>query len=512
LVNWIRFHSVFLLGSLCLAQYPEWRPIGPWGGAARQVGLDAARPDTMLALGLRGASVYRSRDGGRRWTHLKNFPDLEGARLDAALMAPGQWLVGAAPGGIWRSSDEGESWQRIASTARLSVFALTAWAGDPRVIAAGTSEGVWMTHDGGASWRRISPKSIADLSAIVSVAFDPRRAGTLFAGTPHLPWKTVNGGETWQKIATGMYDDSDIFSLAVDPREPSRVFASACSGIYASLNGGTAWRRVQGIPGTNRRTYVVSQSPHDRRTLFAGTSAGMWSSGDSGLSWTKRNDFVATSIAWHPADPRRFYISTERHGLLETTDGGDSFAPRNEGFASRALSALASTAAEFFALAPYEGLFRWSGGAWQPADCCRHYAGLRIDGGQARVIEPDAPAPAREPGFETATDPFAPQVRLRASLEGLAKSTDGGRSWRLVQQEWIRSVTFHPKRKGLCFALRHRRVFWSPDAGENWYWLPAQEDSHLVFEKIYVSEAMPDLLVAQTPSRGLYVQSIGNLR
>lgn len=511
-MNWLRLPSVFLLTTLCFAQYPEWRAIGPWGGAARMIRLDPARPDTLLALSLRGTSVFRSRNAGREWTHLRQFPDLDGARLDTALILPGQWLVGAAPGGLWRSTDEGDSWQQIPSTARLSIYALTSWAKDPRVLAAGTSEGVWMSNDAGATWRRISPKTIADLNAIVSVAFDPLRAGTLYAGTPHLPWKTTNAGATWQKISTGMYDDSDIFSIAIDPFAPTRVFASACSGIYSSLNGGAAWRRVQGIPGTNRRTYVVSQSPHQPALLFAGTSAGMWSSTNGGLNWAKRNELVATSIAWHPHEKERFYISTERHGLLETRDAGQTFTPLNLGFASRSLTALASSAAEFFALAPYEGLFRWTRNSWQPAQCCQHYSGLHIENGQPKLLDPNAPAPPREPGFETAIDPFDARIRLRASLDGLAKSTDGGKTWRLVQNEWIRSVAFHPKRKGLCFALRHRRVFWSPDSGDNWYWLPAQEDAHLVFEKLYVPEAMPDSLVALTPSRGLYVQSILNLR
>jgi hypothetical protein len=73
-------------------------------------------------------------------------------------------------------------------------------------------------------------------------------------------------------------------------------------------------------------------------------------------------------------------------------------------------------------------------------------------------------------------------------------------------------VYFHPKRKGLCFALRNQRVFWSPDAGENWYWFPAQEDAHLSFEKLRLSPAFPDLLFAISPNRGIYVQTLPRIR
>ena len=492
-MSWFRVLSLCLLPVLQAGEFPSWKPIGPWGGAARVIRLDPAKPDTLMALAMRGTGVFRSRDGARSWSLLPSFPELANARLDCGWILPGKWLVGAAPGGLWSSLDEGEHWKVVPGTERLSIYAITAWPKDPRVLAAGTNEGVWASNDAGNTWRRISPKTIDDLAAIVSVAFDPEKAGTIFAGTPHLPWKTTNGGTTWQKAHVGMFDDSDIFSIVVDPTRQGRVFASACSGIYCSLNAGGAWRRVQGIPGNNRRTYVVAQSPHNPNLLFAGTSAGMWSSRDGGLVWKKLNEFVATSIAFHPIDRQLFYISTERHGLQRTRDEGASFEAVHEGFASRTLAALEAVGKSLFALSRYDGSFVKAGpdDKWLPAS-----------------FRETRKEPASGDWFETATNPFNPNEQLRASRSGLAKTTDGGKSWRNVQNDWIRSVAYHPKRKGLCFALRQQRVFWSPDSGENWYWLPAQEDPHLVFEKLVVD----DQIFAISPNRGIYVQDIPEIR
>ena len=473
--------TCFRLFSLCLLQaanYPEWKAVGPWGGAARVIRLDAQKPDTLMALAMRGTGVFRSRDAAKTWTALPAFPELPNARLDSGLILPGKWLVGAAPGGLWRSIDEGESWQRVPGTEKLSFFALTAWPRDPRVLAAGTNEGVWMSNNAGDTWRRISPKSIDDLSAIVSVAFDPQKAGILFAGTPHLPWKTINGGTSWQKAHIGMFDDSDIFSIVVDPTLPGRVFASACSGIYCSLNSGAAWRRVQGIPGTNRRTYVVTQSPHNPKLLFAGTSAGMWTSSDGGSVWKKLNEYVATSISFHPKDKKLFYASTERHGILKTLNEGASFEPVNTGFASRSRFELQAELEKLYGFVPQNA----TGSDW----------------------------------FETAVNPFNPDVWLRASRAGLSRSEDSGKTWHQIEngigKEWIRSISFHPKRKGLCFALRQQRVFWSSDAGETWYWLPAKEEAHLMFDSLRTSEAYPALLFGITASRGVYVQNLPDIR
>lgn len=518
---------------LGVENYPAWEAIGPWGGAARVIRLDADRPSTLMAISMRGTGVFRSRDAAQSWTHLTAFPEIPNARLDCGLIVPGQWLVGAAPGGLWRSTDEGETWKVIPGTEKLSVYAISVWPKDSRILAAGTNQGVWMSNDGAKTWRRISPASVADLAAIVSVAFDPLKAGTIYAGTPHLPWKTTDGGQTWRKVHVGMFDDSDIFSIAVDPLRPDRVFASACSGIYCSLNGGTAWRRVQGIPGTNRRTYVVMQSPHNREILFAGTSAGMWVSRDAGMVWSKLNSYVATSIAWNPADRNLLYISTERHGLLRSQNEGTSFEPVNEGFVSRSILAVDSDEERLFAVAPYEGLYARKPDEknWSMITRGRHFDRFAVADGRLLARDPDRGWQASTDGgqtwagvsqqaaeqprgdwYETAVDPFDSSVMLRASHAGLAKSTDGGKTWRMVQTEWIRSVAFHPKRKGLCFALRHHRVFWSSDGGDNWYWMPAREEPHLVFERLYVTSAMPDKLLAVSPHRGLYVQKIPELR
>ncbi len=479
--------------SLWAAEYPEWKPIGPWGGAARVIRLDPAKPETMMAVSMRGTGVFRSRDAAASWTLLKDFPELPHARLDCAWILPGKWLVGAAPGGLWSSTDEGDHWAVVPGTEKLSFYAITAWQKDPRVLAAGTNEGVWMSNDGAVTWRRISPKTIDDLAAIVSVAFDPQKAGTVYAGTPHLPWKTTNGGTTWQKAHTGMFDDSDIFSIAVDPKREGRVFASACSGIYCSTNSGVAWRRVQGIPGTNRRTYVVAQSPHHSERLFAGTSAGMWTSSNGGETWKKLNDLVATSIAFHPTEADLFYVSTERHGLQRTRDSGETFEPVDTGFVSRTLEAIERDGDTLLAISQYDGTYSTDNG------------GSEWKRSQYQISKQQRPD---GDWFETAVDPTDPNVFLRASRKGLTKSTDGGRSWREVQREWVGSVAFHPKQKGLCFALRGQRVFWSPDSGENWYWLPALEEQHLVFERIYVAEK----LYAVTPTRGIYVHEIPQIR
>jgi photosystem II stability/assembly factor-like uncharacterized protein len=497
---------LFLTASLAAFSFPSWKPIGPWGGSARAIRVDQQSPNELLAIPMLGSGVFLSRDAGASWHESPSFPRLGDTRLDAAWIAHTPeplYLVGAAPGGIWLSNDRGDTWTLAPGTGHLSVYALTSWSRDERTIAAGTNEGVWLSNDGARSWRRISPKTNLDMAAIVSVAIDPTKAGTIYAGTPHLPWKSTDGGATWRKISTGMFDDSDIFSIHVNPLQPSRVFASACSGIYSSPDGGTAWRRVQGIPGTNRRTYVVIQSPHASNVLFAGTSAGMWASVNGGTEWAKRNEYVATSIAFHPADNSLLYISTERHGLLKSTDGGTSFTPINQGFTNLPITGLSASGSSLTVQTPYapNGLIAVAPNSpWTlPAE-------------PAGKSEVSSPAQLPPDSLAYSQDPFFPANLLAASRQGLLRSTDKGGSWIRIEQglgkDWVGSVAHHPKRKGYAFALRGQRVFWSRDHGETWYWLPAEEKAQDNFERLVTLDAYPDLLFAISRNRGVFVYSL----
>jgi photosystem II stability/assembly factor-like uncharacterized protein len=491
------------------AQYPRWKAIGPWGGSARAVRLDAQSPNRMLAIPMLGAGAFLSNDAGATWREASNFPRLGEVRMDAAWIThvPGAlYLIGAArvadaTGGLWRSEDHGESWRVVPGTEKLSVYAITSWARDGRVIAIGTNEGVWISNDGATTFRRISPKTIGDLAAIVSVAIDPTKAGVIYAGTPHLPWKTTDGGLTWKKISVGMFDDSDIFSIHVNPLQPSKVFASACSGIYGSLDGGVAWKRMQGIPGTNRRTYVVVQSPHEAGVLFAGTSAGMWTSRNGGAAWSKLNDYVATSVTFHPAAEKLIYISTERHGLLKSVDRGASFQRMHTGFASLPISGVEPDGAGVRLRSAYvQGALRSRD--WKDWEV--------VESGEEVVQDWRVRLPADAMGHSV--DPFEPSMVLAATRGGLLRSDDGGGTWKLVEsglgKEWVGSVAHHPKRRGYVFTLRGQRVFWSRDHGMSWYWLRADERQDLGFERLAMVAGNPNLLLAVSRNRGLYAYSL----
>jgi photosystem II stability/assembly factor-like uncharacterized protein len=284
---------------------------------------------TLLA-GTAAAQLFRSRDQGATWRPLPFPPALHG-NLHALLIdtrRPDVYLAALSSelpeySGLFRSFDEGATWQQVNGLKQKQVWALALWAGDTRVIAAGTQEGVFLSSDGGDNWVLAASNSQWP-RPVVSLTFDPKNRNTLYAGTPHLAWKTTDGGKNWLRISRGMRDDSDVFAISVDGARRKRLLAGACSGIYSSADGGATWFSLEDAVGGQHRTYVLARPPRRPNVVFAATSGGLMHSTDGGGKWEKVSPEPARSIAFDPVDSRLVFVATDR-GVLRSEDGGLHF-------------------------------------------------------------------------------------------------------------------------------------------------------------------------------------------
>jgi photosystem II stability/assembly factor-like uncharacterized protein len=203
----------------------------------------------------------------------------------------------------------------------------------PEVFLAGSLTGVYRSSDNGVTWERITPAHHDDLRNFDSVAFDPRDDNIIYAGTYHLPWKTVNGGKNWTNIKAGMIDDSDVMSIIVDANNPQNVHATACSGIYHSVNGAETWTKYQGIPFVFRRTQLIRQDPRDPNVLYAGTTSGLWkTTNEKDFKRITPGDWVINAILIDPKHPDRLILGTEREGVQISENAGATFTSANVGF------------------------------------------------------------------------------------------------------------------------------------------------------------------------------------
>ncbi|MGH7783671.1 MAG: WD40/YVTN/BNR-like repeat-containing protein, partial [Candidatus Binatia bacterium] len=287
--------------------------------------------------------IYASIDAGKTWTLLVNLnqPGLVLDQLQVDLRdsniiyASGHRFKFA--GGFFKSKDGGLTWRESKELRGESIHSMAQSSKDPDTILVGTLGGVWISTDSGDSWTKMASSPVGSNNVVDSMAIDPRNAGTVYAGTWYRAFKTTDSGKSWRQITDGMIDDSDIFAVNIDPRNADHVIASACSGIYESVNAGEKWKKIQGIPSQSRRTRDIVQNPGLPDAIYAATTEGFWMSTNGGKSWilTTQRDLEINSIAVHPDAPNRIFIGTNNYGVMVSNDGGRNFVPTNDNFTSR---------------------------------------------------------------------------------------------------------------------------------------------------------------------------------
>lgn len=231
-----------------------WVERGPnnVGGRTRAFAIDAASPTTLLAGAVAGG-IWKSTDDGASWS-IKTAPaQLHGTTCihqDQRAGKTATWYVGTGEirgsttndtrwgslyrgDGIFKSTDNGESWTLLPSTSSGSPQTTNDFdfvvnvAADPANAAldevyAATWNGIYRSLDGGGSWAR----PLASDSGFTDVAVTP--AGVVYActRTGSLPriWRSPDG-VTWTNIIpAGFTTTANRIVIALAPSNPNVVY------------------------------------------------------------------------------------------------------------------------------------------------------------------------------------------------------------------------------------------------------------------------------------------------
>jgi photosystem II stability/assembly factor-like uncharacterized protein len=185
---------------------------------------------------------------------------------------------------VWKSTNEGQSWQRISpdltrhdpSTLGPSggpitldqtgvetyatVFTLAPSAVNGNVIWAGSDDGlVHVTRDAGKTWTNVTPAGLPDFTRISLIEASPHDAGSAYlAGNryqrsdraPYV-YKTSDYGKSWTKIVNGVPADDFPRAVREDPKRRGLLFLGTETGFYVSFDDGGWWQPLQtGLPVT----------------------------------------------------------------------------------------------------------------------------------------------------------------------------------------------------------------------------------------------------------------------
>jgi photosystem II stability/assembly factor-like uncharacterized protein len=259
-----------------------------------------------------------------------------GNRATAVASVPGNpllYYVGAASGGIFKSTDGGIHWDPIFDSQTVSsIGSLAVAASDPNIVWAGTGEsfirshisvgsGIYKSLDAGKTWM---PMGLEKTGRISNVIIDPRNPEIVLAcalGHAYGPqaergvFRTTDGGKNWEKVLF-VDENSGCSDMALDPNNSHILFAGMWqleihtygrasggpgSGLFKSSDGGATWKRLEGhgLPKPPVGRIAVRVAPKDSNRVYALIETGdgvpidgkptqsgqLWRSDDGGESW-----------------------------------------------------------------------------------------------------------------------------------------------------------------------------------------------------------------------------------
>ena len=160
------------------------------------------------------------------------------------------YYVGAASGGIFKTTDAGSSWtpifdeQEMLSIGDIEISEVdndVVWVGTGEVNAGGGSlaydgDGIYKSEDGGLSWQA---KGLPDIGSVGKILIDPGDENTIFVGamgplfrndSNRGVYRSTDGGSSWeQKLFVS--DSTGIIDMAIHPSNGNIVYAVAWERI-----------------------------------------------------------------------------------------------------------------------------------------------------------------------------------------------------------------------------------------------------------------------------------------
>ncbi len=296
-----------------------------------------------------------------------------GGRIAAVTGVPGDpktWYMGSASGGVWKSSDSGQTFVPVFDSMKVqAIGALATSAAAPGTVWAGTGEawavrdadvmgdGIYKSTDAGRTWTNMGLRETGRIGRIIVNPSNPDIVFVCALGRATGPqadrgvFRTTDGGRTWSRVLF-VDDGTGCSGLTMDTHDPNVLFAGMwqvvmhtwamfgggpSSGVYVTRDGGATWSRLtdSGLPHSPLGKIDVAIAPNNSSRVYAliqtADQGSLWRSDDGGRLW-KAVNWARTligragyyvNIKVSPANADDILVANS--SFWHSTDGGKSF-------------------------------------------------------------------------------------------------------------------------------------------------------------------------------------------
>ena len=349
----------------------QWRMIGPFRGGRTVGATGVPGQPNVFYVGVNNGGVWKTTDYGNLWFPI--FDREKTGSIGALAVAPSNpdvIYVGSGEGlqrpdlstgdGMFKSTDGGDTWRYLGLSDAQQIGAIIV---DPRnadrvyVAVLGhpygpnAERGVFRSTDGGQSWQRVLYKDV-DTGAI-ALAMHPSEPLTIYAvlwSARQGPWengawqgpgsglfKSTDGGTTWKQLKNGLptfEQGLGRIGITIAPSDPKILYATVDStqlgGIYRSNDAGESWQRTTG----ERRVWArgsdfaeIDVDPRNKEIVYTSAIAA-YKSTDGAKTFTAfkgapgGDDYHTLWI--NPEQPNIMLFATDQ-GAVVSVNGGQTW-------------------------------------------------------------------------------------------------------------------------------------------------------------------------------------------
>lgn len=255
-------------------------------------------------------------------------------------------LIVCNDGGIWRSTNNGNSFTNLNQNLTLTQFyRIAASPFTPSRILGGTQDNGTQQTYSALNWAAAYGGDGGE------VCFNPINSNFILGETQNGGiFRTTNSGTSWSSATSGINTGENVTWVAPITAHPTTdgTFYTARQRIYRSTNNGGAWSAISGNVNGSSAVREMAISSSNPMILYATTGSSVFLSTDGGATFTNKTSGLPsktiTSVNVHPTDENMAILTFSGFGtnkVYKTTNMGSSWfsifgnlpdSPVNDGF------------------------------------------------------------------------------------------------------------------------------------------------------------------------------------